>query len=327
MPPKLTHEEWVAACNKKHKNKYSYPEKYKNCRSLIQIMCPIHGSFKQKAKYHKDGCGCPKCGRESSIAVRMRTKESFIEESKVIHGDKYNYDNIKYINTKTHVDIFCIYCQEYFKQQPAQHIFGMGCFKCAIRLKRATNDEFIKKCEARHGKDLFDYSKVKYINQFTKITIICLKCSNEFIQTANNHTRGHGCTRCRESHGEQYCRRVLKELNIDYIPQYRIEGLGRHSFDFYFENKGRKYLLEYDGEQHFKENQFFKRTLEEEHQNDINKTYNGINSGYSVIRIDYKVKFEEIENIITFCFSQKEKIIMYLSNYEMYDWLLSGYPK
>jgi len=45
---------------------------------------------------------------------QRKTNEDFITESKMIHGDKYIYDNVKYINAHTKVEIFCITCDKYF---------------------------------------------------------------------------------------------------------------------------------------------------------------------------------------------------------------------
>lgn len=35
------------------------------------------------------------------------TQEEFIKKAKVIHGNKYDYSQVKYINTKTKVLIIC----------------------------------------------------------------------------------------------------------------------------------------------------------------------------------------------------------------------------
>ena len=48
--------------NKKHNNFYDYSlVNYKNGRTKVEIICPIHGVFEQKAESHMSGAGCPKC--------------------------------------------------------------------------------------------------------------------------------------------------------------------------------------------------------------------------------------------------------------------------
>jgi len=43
-------------------NKYNYDlAVYINMNTSIDIICPVHGLFKQRPWDHLDGCGCPKC--------------------------------------------------------------------------------------------------------------------------------------------------------------------------------------------------------------------------------------------------------------------------
>jgi hypothetical protein len=57
-------------------------------------------------------------------------------------------------------------------------------------------DAFIKKSKLSH-RDKYNYSKVNYTNNLTKITIIC-PIHGEFIQTPNNHlNQSQGCSKCK----------------------------------------------------------------------------------------------------------------------------------
>lgn len=53
---------------------------------------------------------------------------------------------------------------------------------------------FIDKAINKHG-DKYDYSKVKYINSKSKVTIIC-KIHGEFEQKPSGHLYGYGCIKC-----------------------------------------------------------------------------------------------------------------------------------
>ena len=61
-------------------------------------------------------------------------------------------------------------------------------------MAKLTTEEFIKKAREVHG-DRYDYSKVEYVNNQTKVCIICKK-HGEFWQRASNHIAGRGCTKC-----------------------------------------------------------------------------------------------------------------------------------
>lgn len=58
-----------------------------------------------------------------------KNTESFIEEARKIHGNKYDYSKVNYINSYTKV---CIICPEHgeFYQRPSDHIKGRGCPIC-----------------------------------------------------------------------------------------------------------------------------------------------------------------------------------------------------
>ena len=76
---------------------------------------------------------------------------------------------------------------------------GQGCPKCGVdkrsKSKTTTNENFIKKAKEIHG-DKYDYSKTNYINNKTKIIIIC-PIHGEIEITPNAHiSEKRGCPKC-----------------------------------------------------------------------------------------------------------------------------------
>ena len=62
--------------------------------------------------------------------------------------------------------------------------------------KKKTKEEFIKEATEKH-KGIYDYSKVEYVNNYTKVCISCPKSGHgEFWQTPSNHLNGQGCPKC-----------------------------------------------------------------------------------------------------------------------------------
>ena len=59
---------------------------------------------------------------------------------------------------------------------------------------KLTKENFTKKSKNVHN-NKYDYSEVEYVNNQTKVCIICPKHS-EFWQTPNNHLKGKGCPSC-----------------------------------------------------------------------------------------------------------------------------------
>jgi DNA G:T-mismatch repair endonuclease len=128
------------------------------------------------------------------------TTEQFISKARKIHGDKYDYSEVDYINALVKIKIICPEHGEFW-QVPNTHcgIYGCGCPKCAqisFRLNRSlTTEQFISKARKIHG-DKYDYSKVDYVTNETKVKIICSE-HGEFWQVPNSHIDGKsGCPQC-----------------------------------------------------------------------------------------------------------------------------------
>ena len=124
--------------------------------------------------------------------MRKLTTEEIIIRFKSIHGNRYDYSLVEYVNALTKIKIICPK-HGIFEQRPGNHLSNQNCPKCAINATLTTK-EFIKRAKEKH-KNLYDYSVVKYINSYTKIKIIC-SIHGVFEQTPQNHIFGQGCPRC-----------------------------------------------------------------------------------------------------------------------------------
>ena len=123
----------------------------------------------------------------------MKKNEIFIEKSIKIHGDKYDYSLVEYDNCKKKVKIIC---KEHgiFEQTPDNHTNQKrGCPFCGGSIK-STKEEFIIKSNIKHEYK-YDYSLVEYINNKTKVDIIC-KEHGIFKQNPSSHLNGNGCLIC-----------------------------------------------------------------------------------------------------------------------------------
>lgn len=81
-----TTEEFINEARKIHNNFYDYSlTNYKNAKTKVKIICPIHGVFEQTPNNHLNNQGCPKCNSsKGEIAIREILKENNIlfEEQK-----------------------------------------------------------------------------------------------------------------------------------------------------------------------------------------------------------------------------------------------------
>lgn len=127
----------------------------------------------------------------------MLKKEQFIKRAKEIHGDKYDYNLVDFNRV---IDKVKIICPEHgiFEQTPHKHLLGRGCKPCGylkVKTKNSsTTEDFVSKAIKIH-KDKYNYDKVNYINNHTKVTITCC-IHGDFEQIPNAHLQGQGCPKC-----------------------------------------------------------------------------------------------------------------------------------
>lgn len=188
-------KEFIEEFYKINGDKYEYLG-YEN--GLVKFLCKKHNIINFDTPSHlKNGRGCKLCGNENRILKNRETKEHFLEMAKKIHGNKYDYSKVEYVDTKTKVNIICAKHGN-FLISPNAHLNGQGCKKCGIEqthnAQRKTCEQFISEAKRIHG-DKYDYSKVEYKNTDTKVCIICHK-HGEFWQTPNKHLSGQGCKKC-----------------------------------------------------------------------------------------------------------------------------------
>lgn len=242
-----TTEQFIEDAKQIHGEKYDYSKvEYVNAKTKICIICKEHGEFWQTPTHHLSGYGCPKCRYIKSANKNRKTKEWFIEESRKIHGDKYDYSKSEYQRRDKSV---CIICPKHgeFYQLPGNHLKGHGCPTCGGN-KKYTLEDFVEKANKVHG-NKYDYSKVKYINSMSKVCIICPK-HGEFWQAPICHINRHyGCPICDESHLESDIRQLLLENKICFVQEYNDKWLGKQFADFYLPEQN--IVIECQGEGHF----------------------------------------------------------------------------
>ena len=132
MATKMTQEEFIERASKIHKNKYDYSlTKYDGRDKDIDIICQKHGVFTQNAGDHLyNKSGCKQCANEKLRADRSTSLDAFISKARVVHGDKYDYSQVDYVNNKTRVTIICPKHGP-FQITPDKHTNrGQGCPVC-----------------------------------------------------------------------------------------------------------------------------------------------------------------------------------------------------
>ncbi len=120
-------DDFVLKARKIHGNRYDYSAvDFDESTEYINIRCPEHGWYKQRPGSHLYGNKCTDCARNDS----KLGKEEFVKKARIIHGDRYIYDKVIYVNNKTKVKITCVKHGD-FLTKPNCHLSNKaGCPKC-----------------------------------------------------------------------------------------------------------------------------------------------------------------------------------------------------
>lgn len=227
---------FIMKATRVHGDRYDYSlTEYNHSKEKVIIVCKIHGEFEQSPNSHLRGKGCAKCANELNGKAKRLSVSDFIRRATEIHSGRYNYDEISEI-VSVH-KVVTIVCKEHgkFAQTPASHLSGKGCATCAGG-ERYTREMFIRRAREVHG-DYYDYSKCGEISsKMDKVTIICSK-HGEFVQRAEHHLRGSGCTVCaryRTSGVSKIGTQWLNSLRIDtLIHEYSLPENRKQQVDAY----------------------------------------------------------------------------------------------
>lgn len=314
-----------------HGNIYDYSmvsdDNVKCSNSHIPVRCTICEYVWEPTIHHhiNHKSGCPECAGK----VKW-TLERFLQRVIVIHGNKCDYSMVtnEHIQGKDSlVPVRCLICEYFWMPSIHGHINGKtGCPDCAGRVPW-TLERFINKASSIHG-NKYDYYMITVDHiqgKDSNVPITCNTCNYIWNPTIHGHIyHKYGCPRCKFSKGEIQCAHVLDELGLTYQIQYVIESLPRKRYDFMFIHKDRKYLVEFDGQQHFEFNSFFHSNIEsflQRQQVDVIKTSHAITNGYHIIRISYK-DIDEVNHHMTNAISQLgAPMYLYLSDHNLYEYI------
>lgn len=205
-------EKFINKATIKFCDKFNYEEiNYIDSTKKIKIKCNKHNLFFYQApsEHLRGKISCNECTRNPKVDTNY-----FVQKSKEIHGDKYDYSLTKYVDSSKKLDVIC---KEHgvFSMLPNNH-YKQNCPKCKEKDKYLTTKEFIDKACVLHNK--YDYSETEYINSKKKVIIKC-KEHGVFNQIPNDHLNGKGCPKCGLSYNkmEDEIKEFIKSLNINII--------------------------------------------------------------------------------------------------------------
>lgn len=148
----------------------------------------------------------------------MEKTLNFIQKAKKIYGDRFDYSNTIYVNSRTKIEIICKKHGN-FLQLPLNHL-RQNCPNCnkeerSIATKNSFED--FKKHLSKEHLEKYDYSKTESFGFKDIVTITC-PIHGDFKQKIKNHIESKGCYQCgRESHFKTTTKSLkenLKNINL-----------------------------------------------------------------------------------------------------------------
>ena len=214
--------------------------------SHIEVLIKYDGViYRQKPVQHLLGYNCER--------DTIKNEEDFLRKCRDRHGDKYDYSLVEYTGSQNKVKI--IFDGKVYEQKAGAHIHSSGMIERVILKK--TTIQFIKEANVIHNFK-YDYSKVEYVNNQSKVIIVC-KIHGDFEQVSSSHLSGAGCPHCFESKGEKKISKFLDLNEIEYVRQKKFDdcvGIRyKLPFDFYLPKY--RTAIEFDGKQHYEPMEFF----------------------------------------------------------------------
>jgi Zn finger protein HypA/HybF involved in hydrogenase expression len=171
-------ERFIEKAIKTYGNKYGYDDvKITSSTSKVKIKCAKHGIFEQSIHWHLQGSGCPLCSNENVSKNKTKSFNTFCEEAREVHGNKYTYVG-EYKSANEKIEILCPQHGS-FEQTAKHHLSGSGCPKCASANRKNTWS-------------YSDWEKAgKLSSNFEGYSVYVIKCTGngeEFIKIGKTYT-------------------------------------------------------------------------------------------------------------------------------------------
>jgi predicted Zn-ribbon and HTH transcriptional regulator len=241
------------------------------------------------------GKRCPKCAHRKIADNQRLDKISFCEREGDIRSGEYEMLG-KYISSQTKTLFRHNICGYEWEIAPESFHQNHRCPRCR-RVERLTKESFcVREEDIKSG----EYSMLgEYVNTNAKTLFKHNQCGYKWETKPNKFQQGSRCPRCNQPRGERIISRLLEGLDVVFESQKRFSTCKyKHPlpFDFCVNNS---FLIEYDGEQHFKTVDYFggDEGFKLRQLRDNIKTQWAKDNGIPLVRIPY-TEFDNIEQII-----------------------------
>ena len=276
----------------------------KSATAKVKVICDYCGEEYEMAWYHykeiqdkNEKCACYNCRHKKMYENNLNDRQLRLYKNALKVCDEKGYELVSkqedIINNRTYIIYICP-VHGLQKMRIANLISGKGCSECSIDAKselfRLSSDEVEERITSLGGKLL---NKQDYINCVERNLVIeCAYCGTPFTTSLVLFTQhgGQMCSNCKntESIGERKIRIYLESNNILFEQEKWFSDcrdIKPLPFDFYLPDYNT--IIEFDGEQHYKQGHFTHSHLSYTQAHDSIKNKYCEDNNIELIRIPY----------------------------------------
>lgn len=294
MAKKITNEDIEKRLYDRVNNEYKLVSDYKGGNKHVELLHTVCNNIYTVTPNHffYDGNRC-RC------QINIKQPEDFSRRFKEVANNDYE-QLTPYRRVHDKIEIKHVSCGHVFSMEPNSFMRGSRCPKCFGKHRKTT--EMFKQEVNDLSKGEFELMS-EYVNNRTKVKIKHIQCNHEYLVTPKDFLRGNRCPLCKQSKGERMVKNILESKNVIYEIEKCYDDLKVRGkflpFDFYLPNHN--LLIEYDGEQHFKEVKYFggKKKLESQKRRDGLKNKYALDNNINLLRIPYTLTQNQVVALLS----------------------------
>lgn len=263
------------------------------CNNRLDFICPNgHQCSLRLNDWLHSVHKCKICATKFATDKQRLTFDSV---KSLFATEEYILLSEKYYNNKENLSVLC----------PNKHNWNVCVDKFKNQGNRCPECQGIKKLTYQQIQKIFtdeEYTlltlEIDYKNTASKVIFICPQKHTHNI-VVRDFIQGNRCGICKNSKGEEKVRITLNKLKCNFIQEKKFDDckIKKHlPFDFFVNDQ---FLIEYDGEIHFKAVDYYKGSigLAKRHKSDKIKTNYCKQNNIPLLRIAY-CDFNKIEYLI-----------------------------
>lgn len=179
----MTNEEFISKAVATHGDKYDYSQtRYVRAIDKVDIICPTHGLFSQKACNHTNAKqGCPLCCRKN----RRHTNETF--DAALLASNRGVERVGEYVDSHTHIDVSCKQCGFCWRAMPTKLVgsAATGCPRC--RTEKGVYGTYVERFGIKF-RSILESECYAVVDEFCVERGLSFDHQKKYPQSTTNHT-------------------------------------------------------------------------------------------------------------------------------------------